>query len=46
MLVFAIWPPGLGLLFYVVCWIVMPKDPLLLTPPRQNASAQNAAATP
>lgn len=45
MLVFAIWPPGLGLLFYLVCWIVMPKDPLLLAPPRKDTSAQSATAT-
>jgi len=28
--VLAIWPPGVGLILYIVCWIVMPKDPLLL----------------
>ena len=27
MLVFALWPPCLGLIFYLVCWIVMPRDP-------------------
>jgi phage shock protein C len=26
--IFAVYPPGLGLLFYVICWIVMPRDPL------------------
>ena len=30
-LCFAFWPPALGLIFYVVCWIVMPLDPYLLT---------------
>jgi phage shock protein C len=30
MVVFTIWPVGLGLLFYVVCWIVMPNEPLML----------------
>ena len=28
----AVW--GIGLVFYIVCWIVMPIDPLLLAPPR------------
>jgi phage shock protein C len=38
-LVLAIWPPGVGLIFYVVCWIVMPQEPLLLPPatPAQNS---------
>lgn len=36
MVVFTIWPVGLGLLFYVVCWIVMPNEPLLL-PPAEKA---------
>ena len=31
---FAIWPPFLGLLFYIICWIVMPPDALLLGPAR------------
>ncbi len=31
--VLAIWPVGLGLLLYLVCWIVMPNDPLLLPAP-------------
>ena len=26
----AIWPPAIGLIAYIVCWIVMPKEPLLL----------------
>jgi phage shock protein C len=31
--VLAIWPPGVGLILYIVCWIVMPRDPLLLPAP-------------
>jgi len=31
--VFAIWPPAVGLIVYVVCWIVMPNDPLQLPAP-------------
>ncbi|HEX7359693.1 MAG TPA: PspC domain-containing protein [Bryobacteraceae bacterium] len=43
-LVFTIWPPGVGLIVYLICWIVMPQDPLLL-PPARSARAQNATAT-
>jgi phage shock protein C len=25
-----IWPTGLGLVIYIVCWIVMPNEPYLL----------------
>jgi phage shock protein C len=32
-LVVAIWPIGLGVMLYLVCWIVMPNDPLLLPAP-------------
>lgn len=28
--VFTIWPIGCGLIFYVICWIIMPNEPLLL----------------
>ena len=28
--VLALWPVGLGVLLYLVCWIVMPNDPLML----------------
>ena len=38
MLVFAIWPPAVGLILYIVCWIVMPVDPLLLPPPVMTAT--------
>ncbi|MGH9618343.1 MAG: PspC domain-containing protein [Bryobacteraceae bacterium] len=44
-LVFTIWPPGVGLIVYLICWIAMPQDPLLL-PPARSARAQNATATP
>lgn len=26
-------PPSFGLILYIVCWILMPKDRLLLAPP-------------
>ncbi len=44
MLVLALWPPGTGLIIYVVCWIVMPQDPLLLPPPQQAPHQQSAPA--
>ncbi len=28
--ILALWPPTVGLIAYVVCWIIMPKDPLAL----------------
>jgi phage shock protein PspC (stress-responsive transcriptional regulator) len=31
--VLALWPVGLGVLLYLVCWIVMPNDPLMLPAP-------------
>ena len=36
MIVLAIWPPAVGLIVYIVCWIVMPNDPLLLPAPVQH----------
>lgn len=40
------WPPGVGLIFYIVCWIVVPQDPLLLMPPRkEGGTEQNVVAT-
>ncbi|HXR79079.1 MAG TPA: PspC domain-containing protein [Bryobacteraceae bacterium] len=41
MVCLAFWPPSVGLILYIVCWIVMPKDPLLLPPP--HVSQGNAA---
>ena len=29
-LVLTLWPPGVGLIAYIVCWIVMPRDQDLL----------------
>jgi phage shock protein C len=28
--VLSIWPIGLGVILYIVCWIVMPNDPVAL----------------
>ncbi|MBV8552775.1 MAG: PspC domain-containing protein [Acidobacteriaceae bacterium] len=36
MVVFTFWPPGVAPIAYLVCWIVMPNDPLLLPPPQTN----------
>ncbi len=34
--VLAIWPPGVGLIVYIVCWFIMPNDPLLLPAPAET----------
>ena len=44
MVVLAIWPPGLGVLFYLACWIVMPQEPLLLAPPAGKTAQANHLA--
>ena len=46
MLVLALCPPGAGLIIYVVCWIVMPQDPILLPPASAPAAAQGAPVRP
>lgn len=33
----SIWPPGVGVIAYIVCWIAMPNDPYLL--PAANSPA-------
>ena len=33
LVVLALWPVGVGLLLYIVCWIVMPNDPLYIAAP-------------
>lgn len=38
MICLAIVPPSFGLIMYIVCWIAMPKERLLLSPPSINAS--------
>jgi phage shock protein C len=46
MVCLAVWPPALGLVLYIVCWIVIPQDPLLLMPPRkEERTEQQATAT-
>ena len=37
--VLAIWPVGVGVIFYIVCWIVMPNDPLMLPAPAHQQTA-------
>ena len=39
----AFYPPGLSVLLYIACWIVMPRDPLLL--PASSVSS-NVTASP
>jgi phage shock protein C len=33
------WPPGIGLILYVVCWIVMPQEPYLLPPAKPRVES-------
>jgi phage shock protein C len=35
----SIWPVGVGVIVYIVCWIVMPNDPLLLPAPATPMTA-------
>jgi len=42
MLVLAFWPPGVGVIIYIVCWIVMPREWPLLPPAPQRTAAQNS----
>ncbi|MFZ0594351.1 MAG: PspC domain-containing protein [Bryobacteraceae bacterium] len=39
--ILTVYPPGLGLIFYIVCWIVMPRDAWV---PPQTAVANNSVA--
>lgn len=41
----SIWPPLVGLVFYIVCWIVVPNEPLLLAAPPNQASTSASGAT-
>ena len=34
----AIWPVGVGVIFYIVCWVVMPNDPYLLPAPANTVT--------
>lgn len=36
-----IWPTGLGLVAYVICWIVMPNDPLMLPAPATTVTTSS-----
>ena len=40
MVALAICPPSGGLIFYLICWIAMPNDLLLLPPVAPNANSQ------
>ncbi|MBV9300740.1 MAG: PspC domain-containing protein [Acidobacteriaceae bacterium] len=41
MICLTVWPVGVGLIIYVACWIVIPQEPLLLPPPRNESAAQH-----
>ena len=32
----AVWPVGVGVIIYIVCWAVMPNDPYLLPAPANS----------
>ena len=38
-IVLTIYPPGVGLLAYIICWIVMPRDPLPLNASMDTVSS-------
>lgn len=40
----ALYPPCIGGIFYIVCWIVVPREPLLLGP--ANFNGGNIAVKP
>jgi phage shock protein C len=44
LLCLALWPPCIGGIFYLVCWIVVPKEPLLLPP--ANFTGDKVTASP
>lgn len=41
-----LWPPSCGLIFYIVCWIVMPRDPLALLPSDNTSLATSPTGAP
>jgi phage shock protein C len=43
-LILAIWGVGLGLIAYLVAWMVMPNDPLRIAAPAANAEPANGHA--
>jgi phage shock protein C len=38
-LILCFWPPCVGLIAYIICWIVMPKDPLPVSASFHTADA-------
>ena len=36
----SIWPPGVGVLAYIVCWIIMPRDPVPVASAAQSSPGQ------
>ena len=42
----AVWPPFVGLIFYVICWIVVPNEPYLLIAPLENPPSSAPSGTP
>jgi phage shock protein C len=42
----ALLPPGVGLIFYLVCWIVVPNEPYLLIAPLGNPPPNAPSGAP
>src|SRR3954466_3177244 len=42
--ILAFYPPGLGLILYLVCWIVMPRDYYYLPAPTNPAGQESASS--
>lgn len=46
LLCLAILPPGIGLIFYIICWIVIPNEPYLLIAPIEQPPSNAPSGTP
>ena len=46
LLCLAILPPGIGLIFYIICWIVVPNEPYLLIAPLEQPPSNAPTGAP
>jgi len=46
LLCLAILPPGVGLIFYIICWIVVPNEPYLLIAPLEQPPSNAPTGAP
>jgi phage shock protein PspC (stress-responsive transcriptional regulator) len=42
----SVWPPLVGLVFYLICWIVVPNEPYLLLAPLGNPPSTAPSEAP